>query len=463
MPFYYQSASHDCVPACVMAIGEFYNVKLELNQIRNLLVTNPQTGTVIKDLHNLRASFSVKLGKITDSLQIVNNTPFIAYLNSKHAIVVWGQSKEKETSFLVGDPSVGLVTMTVEDLLLVWDGIAAVLRPLEGQESHEAVSSISDWKSSIHLDKLTKLQISWWFMGWESLFTALSAGLNTAYSLYYVQFLPNFSQFVWFMLSYGALSLLLTLIGSVVRMRIILHYQRLFGMRLEEAMYHINVRFYTLGDLSTRYQDASTVIGAIMGLFRDIPYSIVLFIGSLYFLVQINWMLAVFTVSFLVLLIVCLMPFVKVIQQMVYKIRLKQGELSNKIMSWLSGKGGDVNSAWNELIGLQYMQAVRSIPITAIISNSVVLSILFVVVFLNWKEGSGYAANTAGYQKLLTAIMIMNYAISAGNSLYGRIVSWQMAIPSLHRLTDFLSVDRSTATTLLSIHQETAAGEESTV
>ena len=127
---------------------------------------------------------------------------------------------------------------------------------------------------------------------------------------------------------------------------------------------------------------------------------------------------------------------------MMYKIRLKQGELSNRIVRWLGGGRKEVNSAWNELIGLQYRQGIRSIPINAIISNSIVLSILFVVIFLHWKEGAGYAADTSGYQQILTAIMIMNYAVSAGHSLYGRIVGWQMALPSLYRLTDFLTVDR---------------------
>ncbi len=458
VPFYFQSASHDCVPACVMALGDHYHSKIDLNEIRSLLVTDPAKGTVIKNLTNLSPYFKVTLGRIVDHREIPNYTPFIAYLNQQHAVVVWGFSDAKRQSCLVGDPSVGVVTMTTEELAQIWDGIVAVLRPWQEIPAVALPRKRRDWEKAVHLDKVRKLRVSWWLMGWESLIIAIVGGLNTAYALYYVQFLPQFSHFILFMVSYGLISLLLTFVDSVVRMRITLHYERLLGMRLEEAMRHINVGFYTLGDMSTRYQDVIAVIGAIMGLFRDIPYSLVLFGGSLYFLARINWMLSVFTVSFLVLLVVFLLPFVRRIQQMVYKIRIKQGELSNKIMAWLSGRDNEVNTLWNELIGLQYKQAIRSIPISAIISNSVVLSILFVVIFLNWKEGSGYAANTAGYQKLLTAIMIMNYAVSAGHNLYGRIVGWQMAIPSLHRLTDFLSVDRKSGAVSVS-SLEVAAGE----
>ena len=72
VPFYFQSASHDCVPACVMALGDYYHSKVDLNEIRSLLVTDPAKGTVIKNLNNLSPYFKVTLGLIVDHKEISN-------------------------------------------------------------------------------------------------------------------------------------------------------------------------------------------------------------------------------------------------------------------------------------------------------------------------------------------------------------------------------------------------------
>ncbi len=120
-----------------------------------------------------------------------------------------------------------------------------------------------NWRYKFSFDKLSVLQLSWWVMGWESVIVALVGALNIAYSLYYVQFLPDFNKFLLFMAAYGILSLLLTIASSVISLRISLHYQRLMGLRLDDASDHINLRFYTIGDISTRVSDAGTVISAM--------------------------------------------------------------------------------------------------------------------------------------------------------------------------------------------------------
>ncbi len=104
IPFYFQSASHDCVPACVMAIADFYQVSIALHEIRSLLVTDPVKGTVIKHMQNLGEYFQVKLGRITDLSQLPQYLPFIAYLNEQHAVVVWRTVDGKTENFQIGDP-----------------------------------------------------------------------------------------------------------------------------------------------------------------------------------------------------------------------------------------------------------------------------------------------------------------------------------------------------------------------
>lgn len=67
-------------------------------------------------------------------------------------------------------------------------------------------------------------------------------------------FLPYFSKFILFVVAYTAVSGILTWISSLVQMKLGLIYQRKLSWRIEEALGQIDLRFYTMGDISTRYQ-----------------------------------------------------------------------------------------------------------------------------------------------------------------------------------------------------------------
>lgn len=440
-PFFFQSAAHDCVPACVMAVSNYYRVPVNFRQLRSSLVTDPASGTTLKNMNNLDPWFKVQLGRIVNLSEIPTYTPFIAYLVHNHAVVVWGYTTDGKR-LKIGDPAIGLVDMRLEELQRVWEGIAVVLRPLEEVSSIDsACESHSKWIRWLHLDELRALQINWWSMAWVSLVFTLSGAANAVYSLYYAQFLPHFTKFVLFIVAYTAVSGILSWISSLVQFKLSLIYQRRLAWRLEEALHQLDLKFYTMGDISTRYQDAGTVISTVMGLFRDIPYSFIIFGASMYFLAKISWLLVVFTFAFLILLISILSPLVSRIRNMVYNIRIKQAEFTNKLKIWLSGGKNLVSSSFNELIGAQYKQSVWSIPISSVVGNSAVIPVLFVVIFLHWKQGNASATTMSGYTQLLSGIMIMGYAVSAGHGLYQKIVAWQMALPSLQRLKDFLEVE----------------------
>jgi ABC-type bacteriocin/lantibiotic exporter with double-glycine peptidase domain len=443
-PFFFQSAAHDCVPACVMAVSNYYRVPVNFRQLRSSLVTDPASGTTLKNMNNLAPWFKVQLGRIVNLSEIPTYTPFIAYLVHNHAVVVWGYT-EVGNRLKVGDPAIGLVEMRLEELQRVWEGIAVVLRPLEEVSSIDsACESHSKWIRWLHLDELRALQIHWWSMAWVSLVFTFSGAANAVYSLYYAQFLPHFTKFILFIVAYTAVSGILSWISNLVQFKLSLIYQRRLAWRLEEALHQLDLKFYTMGDISTRYQDASTVISTVMGLFRDIPYSFIIFGASMYFLAKISWLLVVFTLAFLILLISILSPLVSRIRNMVYNIRIKQAEFTNKLKTWLSGGENMISSSFNEILGAQYKQSIWSIPISSVIGNSVVIPVLFLVIFLHWKQGNASSTTTAGYTQLLSGIMIMSYAVSAGHGLYQKIIAWQMALPSLQRLKDFLEVEMGT-------------------
>ncbi len=444
IPFYFQSAAQDCVPACVKAVSNYYNIPIDIRRLRLVLVTDSTDGTRLKNMNNLTPWFNVQLGRIVNLDEIPTYTPFIAYLVHNHAVVVWGYTEDGRR-LKVGDPAVGLVEMRLEELQRIWEGIVVILRPHGEAERMEFSQDLSSkWLRWLHIDELRILHINWWSMAWASLVFTLLGAANAIYSLYYAQFLPYMKKFILFVLAYTAVTGLLSWISNLVQFKLSLIYQRRMAWRIEEALHQIDLKFYTMGDISTRYQDAGTVIGTVMGLFRDIPYSFIIFGASLFFLAKISWLLAVFTFVFLVFMISILTLFVTVIRNMVYNIRIKQSEFTNKLKTWLSGGDNQITSSFNEIVGAQYKQSIWSIPISLVVGNSVVIPVLFLVLFLHWKNGNS-STSTAAYTKLLSGIMIMSYAVSAGHGLYRKIVAWQMSLPSFQRLKDFLEVDEETS------------------
>lgn len=316
------------------------------------------------------------------------------------------------------------------------------LRPLDGMVQQFPTSPAGpNWLRSLHLSDLLSLQVNWWAMAWTGVTAALLGAVNALYALYFPTFLSETKPFVWFVLSYAAATGVLSWGNSFVQYAITVKYQKALAMKIHDALDSIDLRFYTMGDISTRYQDASTVITSVMGLFRDVPYALMLGGASVYFLSQISWLLVAFFAAFLVLVVALVSPLVNQVQQMVYGIRLKQADITNKIRSWLSGGSNHVTESYVDAVLAQYRQAVWAIPINSILGNSVAIPVLFVVIFMHWKLGGGSAATAAGYAKLLSGIMMMSYAVSAGHSLYGKVVSWQVALPSLQRLRDFLGIE----------------------
>lgn len=458
-PFYFQNATYDCVPACVLAMASYYQNPLSLRYIRSLLVTDPATGTVLKNVYQLKEHFHVTIGRIEDLSELPVLVPFVAYLKQNHAVVVWSIDLQKNR-LTVGDPAVGLHEVSVEDLLLAWDRVAVILRPFTlDPKIEEGFSWPEHLGSFLHIDDLRMLRIHWGSMGWVSLLVSASALLNAFYSIYFVDYIAHTRAFMLFVLSYGAISLVLAALTSLVQNYTVLHYAQRLGYRMEDVLGQIDLRFYTMGDVSTRYQDVLTVIGSILGLFRDVPYSLVIFAASFYFLAKISWLLAIFAVAFLVFMISLLTPLVQKMQRMMYQIRLMQGEMTNKLRHWLSGGENEVSAAWSSVVHIEFKQSMVRVPMQAIMSNAMILPTVFVVVFLHWQQGYHNPTSQAMYAKILSAIMMMSYAVSAGHGLYSRIVGWQMAIPSLQRLRDFFAAEDYVSETFIASHQGVARSE----
>lgn len=415
-------------------------MKISITELRKLLATNAQQGTAIKSLKNLEPILSVQLGKITSFVECGQYVPFIAYLSTSHAIVVWEYAAEGGY-FVVGDPGIGLIEMRQEDLFRQWNGIAAILRPptnsdltqplLQKKQSiREKISNHEIWQTGFKLKPMLLISLTGTLLGI----------LNTLYSLYFASYLKEFTQFLLFALSTSLLSIVLNTITNWIQARLGYRYGEQVGSKLQEAFELMDRSFYTMGDVSTRYTDGMSVVGVLMGLFQSVPYSIAVFIGSIYFLAKIGWLLAVFIIAFLALVIVLVTPMVGKIQRLMYTLKIRQTLMTNVLKESLVSGQGDLMGAWMDTLSVSYKQSLWSIPLNTTFGHSSTFPVIFVVIFLYWKSGG-----TTQYEALLSAIMITGYAVSAGQALYQAFVSWKVSQPSLHRYVDFMGVIRDGA------------------
>ena len=130
LPFRFQVALHDCGPACVQALADFYGTPVTIDQLRGRLRTDPLRGTTIRAFsEGLADLFEVEVGRAPTGLVPSELLPFVAYLpRLRHYVTVWALN-QRRGQVLLGDPAAGLTSVPIEDFLSDWDGIAVVLRP----------------------------------------------------------------------------------------------------------------------------------------------------------------------------------------------------------------------------------------------------------------------------------------------------------------------------------------------
>jgi len=82
-------------------------------------------------VEGLAGLFEVTAGRVPEGTIPVSILLFIAYLpRLRHYVTVW-TVEERRGRVLLGDPAAGLTSISIEDFLSDWDGIAVVLRPRE--------------------------------------------------------------------------------------------------------------------------------------------------------------------------------------------------------------------------------------------------------------------------------------------------------------------------------------------
>lgn len=429
-PFHFQSAVNDCAIACVQAIAEHYGMHLSIDDLRRRLGSDPKRGPAVGQFAaGLGNYFAVQTGKQARGQVDAGCLPFIAYLpEQRHFVVVW--TIDRRGRLLIGDPSQGLVKMSIERFCEQWRGITVVLRPA-GEPATDSVAVSSTQSGGQFIRSL--------FSDDPGLFVVLALpatvlGLvNTIFSVIFPYYLTRFPQVIWLAAGYSLLILLISNTVTWMSASLKRRFGLLIGERLSGFAERLDQRFYTSGDLYTRYQDIDSIVEIVTQLSRDLPYAVVVFLGAFAYMVYVNWLLTVVVLAIVALLLLAITPFLSRAREYVYEIRLRLARMNNEVHRFVEEGGTEPGRSWAGVVAARYRQTLWRMPVSALLGQTSTLGLLAVIAFAH-----AQSAAFTDYARLMSLIAIMNYLTSAGTRLYGHYVDWQLAQPSVRRLQDFM-------------------------
>ncbi|PSR23402.1 MAG: hypothetical protein C7B45_03575, partial [Sulfobacillus acidophilus] len=404
-PFRFQLATNDCAPACVMAIGDYHGVAVNIHQLRDALLADNAAGTAISNFQRLSTWFDVQLGRTDQNKPDLVTTPYIAYWpEQSHYVVVW---RVTASTVILGDPAVGVVRMSRRDFSQSWNGIVIVLRP--GDSSDPSFVRQPQHLGSLIL-RLFRPQ--WYRLALLAIPATALGILNAVFAVAFPYFLQNLAELVRFTLAFVAISLMLSVVTSgltaFVKRRMALDIVR----DLVPTLQYLSPQFYTVGDAYTRFQDVQHVVDAFTGLARDLPYALMIWIGALWYLTERASTVAAVMLGLLVAIIVCLSPFVRRVRNYFYLIRLRTANLNNLLVHSWGGRLDTIYTPWQELVTTTFRQALWNIPITTVMQQTSSLGIVAVGFF------AGLHSHRFGMAPLLSLIFLVNYMIGATYALY---------------------------------------------
>jgi ABC-type bacteriocin/lantibiotic exporter with double-glycine peptidase domain len=200
------------------------------------------------------------------------------------------------------------------------------------------------------------------------------------------------------------------------------------------ALERMDEHMYTIGDAFTRFQDVFHVVDGVIGLVRDIPYTVIIWCGTVWYLISRQPTVAWVVLGVIGIIFLSLTPFVRRVRNYFYQIRLQMSQLNNSLTHPTGNIGDGVETAWRGLIATRYRQAVWGIPIATAVQQTALVGILVVALLVGFHHARPSMA------VLLSLLFLVNYVISASHTLYHTYVKWQTTLPSLFRLKDLLEI-----------------------
>lgn len=302
VPFKLQHDQYDCGVACLRNILNYYKAEISLEKLREWSGAGRQ-GTTLLGLHQAATlSGFIATGAQADSLADLRKLKYPCILHVTpdgqlmHYVVYYPDEK---SSFLIGDPSTGLVRISGDDLMKIWTSRTVLL--LEPGER------LSQWQQQ------RKKKFSWLWASLREdihlLYVALALGaicslLNLSTAVFSQQLIDHIlpaRHLSTLYLGLGSLGLLLIVKGLISFFRQDLLIRQGYGFNLRitgnffRSILYLNKSFFDhrqTGDLTARLGDTLRIQQAISYILGDMAIQALLMLVSLTFLFIYSWPIA---------------------------------------------------------------------------------------------------------------------------------------------------------------------------
>jgi ABC-type bacteriocin/lantibiotic exporter with double-glycine peptidase domain len=417
-------------------LADFYGTPVTINELRTRLHTDPLAGTTLKAFtEGLTDLFDVEVGRATSGVVPRDLLPFIAYLpRLRHYVTVWTLD-ERRGRVLLGDPAAGLTSVSIEDFLSDWNGIAVVLRPRDGGTTGVADGTV--FIPTRPVDSLFAAFVLVFSSGSALFYGVLALGVlagaaSTCFSAAVPYLLTRPSTLIVvaaaFVFVSSALAVATTWVTALAQRRQSLR----LGGQLSDAFDRLDHSFYTVGDYYSRFGDTQGLVSSLITLARDAVYAGVLVVGVVIYLAIRDWQLAVFLVGLVAVIGAAITPFVSRMRGLTYRLRLRASSLNNEVSKAWATHDGRFDS-WPELVQTSYNQALWSLPVRATVSQMSTLGLIAVIAF-----SASQHPGLAGLPELLGLLTFMGYLTTASVALYQHYTMWQTTRPAVQRILDVL-------------------------
>ncbi|MDR3220145.1 MAG: ABC transporter [Dysgonamonadaceae bacterium] len=144
-PVVRQHDAMDCGAACAKMIAKFYGKEFALSYLRTICYT-VKDGVSLMSINDTLETLGFKTigGKVSlNNLKTKALLPCILHWESNHFVVLFAVKKSKfgkRYTFIVGDPGMGIITLSEEEFVKKW--ISTVSR---GQNSFSNLFSVCLW------------------------------------------------------------------------------------------------------------------------------------------------------------------------------------------------------------------------------------------------------------------------------------------------------------------------------
>ncbi len=325
--FILQQDSSDCGVACLRSLLKYYGSDASLERLRELSGTTPQ-GTSLLGLYQAANSLGLEAeGCEADIAALIeHNQPTILHVllegNLEH-YVVWyspltpdgGTNKippsgvrtvRRAGLFLIGDPAVGLVEWTAEDLEKVWVSHKCLIaKPkLDLVKIENQQKAKKEWL-------LKLLQDDWGLLATASLLGLFMAILGVVMALFSQKLIDDILPSKQYTKLYGGLALvtflLLVRVGiESLRSYILLRQSNQFNNRMVGGFYDtllaLPKSFFDarkIGDLIARLNDTARIQRVISQLAGSVLIDVLMVLVSSGFLFFYSWQVALGIVAFM--------------------------------------------------------------------------------------------------------------------------------------------------------------------